>query len=143
MSETELTAYAESENGLVRRSTFECKTLDDVLKLTNALNETISVESIMDGEVDEPKTFVLSDIVIEPTEVVSDQTGEVTIEPRTVFIRQDGVSISTISRTIYRSVALFVDNARGKDWRNKIKVTIVEGKSRSKRRYFNVKLSAA
>lgn len=143
MSETEVTAYAEPENGLVRRSTFECKTLDDVLKLTNALNETISVESIMDGEVDEPKTFVLSDIVIEPTEVVSDQTGEVTIEPRTVFIRKDGVSISTISRTIYRSVALFVDNARGKDWRNKIKVTIVEGKSRSKRRYFNVKLSAA
>ena len=143
MSDTEVTAYAEPENGLVRRSTFECKTLDDVLKLTNALNETISVESIMDGEVDEPKTFVLSDIVIEPTEVVSDQTGEVTIEPRTVFIRKDGVSISTISRTIYRSVALFVDNARGKDWRNKIKVTIVEGKSRSKRRYFNVKLSAA
>ena len=143
MSDTEVTAYAEPESGLVRRSTFECKTLEDVLKLTNALNETISVESIMDGEVDEPKTFVLSDIVIEPTEVVSDQTGEVTIEPRTVFIRKDGVSISTISRTIYRSVALFVDNARGKDWRNKIKVTIVEGKSRSKRRYFNVKLSAA
>ena len=143
MSETEVTAYAEPENGLVRRSTFECKTLDDVIKLTNALNETISVESIMDGEVGEPKTFVLSAIVIEPTEVVSDQTGEVTIEPRTVFIRQDGVSISTISRTIYRSVALFVDNARGKDWRNKIKVTIVEGKSRNKRRYFNVKVSAA
>jgi hypothetical protein len=143
MSNTEITAVAEPENGLVRRSTFECKTLDDVLKLTNALNETISVESIMDGEVDEPKTFVLSDIVIEPTEVVSDQTGEVTIEPRTVFIRKDGTAISTISRTIYRSVALFVDNARGKDWRNKIKVTIIEGKSRSKRRYFNVKLSAA
>lgn len=143
MSSTEIINIADPEDGVVRRSTFECKTLDDVLKLTNALNETISVESIMDGEVDEPKTFVLSDIVIEPTEVVSDQTGEVTIEPRTVFIRKDGTSISTISRTIYRSVALFVDNARGKDWRNKIKVTIIEGKSRSKRRYFNVKLSAA
>ena len=143
MSSTEITTIPDSEDGLIRRSTFDCKTLDDVLKLTNALNETISVESIMDGEVDEPKTFVLSDVVIEPTEVVSDQTGEVTIEPRTVFIREDGVSISTISRTIYRSVALFVDNARGKDWRNKIKVTFIEGKSRSKRRYFNVKLSAA
>lgn len=143
MSVTEITNIQDPEDGVVRRSTFECNTLDDVLKLSNALNETISVESIMDGEVNEPETFVLSDIIIEPTEIVNDQTGEVTIEPRTVFIRKDGTSISTISRTIYRSVALFVDNARGKDWRNKIKVTLIEGKSRSKRRYFNVKLSAA
>lgn len=143
MSETELTAYAAPENGLVRRSTFECKTLEDVIKLTNALNETISIESIMDGEVKEPKEFILSDIVIEPTEVVNDTTGEVSVEPRTVFIREDGASISTISRTVYRSIALFVDNAKGKDWRNKVKVKIIEGKSRNKRRYFNVKISAA
>lgn len=143
MSNTEITAVTVPENGLVRRSTFECKTLEDVIKLTNALNETISIEAIMDGEVKEPKTFVLSDIVIEPTEVVNDQTGEVSIEPRTVFIREDGVAISTISRTVYRSIAQFVDNAQGKDWRNKVKVKIVEGKSRNKRRYFNVKLSAA
>ena len=143
MSNTEITAIAVPESGLIRRSTFECKTLEDVLKLTNALNDTISIESIMDGEVKEPKEFVLSDIVIEPTEVVSDQTGEVSTEPRTVFIREDGVAISTISRTVYRSIAQFVDNAQGKDWRNKVKVKIVEGKSRNKRRYFNVKLSAA
>lgn len=143
MSNTEITAVTVPENGLVRRSTFECKTLEDVIKLTNALNETISIEAIMDGEVKEPKTFVLSDIVIEPTEVVNDQTGEVSIEPRTVFIREDGAAISTISRTVYRSIAQFVDNAAGKDWRNKVKITIVEGKSRNKRRYFNVKLSAA
>lgn len=138
-----ITPFNTNETQLSRFSTFETETLEDSLKLLNATQDTISVESIMDGEVKEPKEFVLGDIIIEPTEIVDDN-GEVHTEPRTVFIREDGKAISTISRTIYRTTVGFVDMVtKHPDWKGKVKVVLNEGKSRNKRKFYNVRFLPA
>lgn len=86
------------------------------------------------------KTINLVNVIVQPVELVDEETGEVKPQPRITLIDADGTSYSATSNPLFRSIQLLLGMV-GRDtskWANPVKIHVLR-EGPTKRAYFVLK----
>lgn len=87
-------ATTETNNNLAGYCSFKAETMEERLKVANAVSSAKSLEDFIG------QTFNLKDILIQPVEMTDRATGEVVINNRIILIDEQGNAYSCMSKGV-------------------------------------------
>lgn len=135
MSEISVVNESTESRALAFRSTIEGNDFQSRLATAKAVNSSTPLDEVLG------KPFTLANAVIHEVEMTSEETGELTVQPRVILIDSEGNARHAISAPLARDLSMILEMLGSpSSWDEPVKM-VVNREGTGTRKYFTLKFA--